>query len=209
MEDSHLTINVNLAYENLSFSQKIVIPIEEGKFGIWKYKQHATDPLSVEKIKIDYAGEDRVKFQLRLTGQIDINNFPDLRVGGTKVQVESGLAVEAGKLCIIHPELKRLDMPNVPNFVDGILRDALNKNLLKQLKNDLKIDIQLLLEDTRRQLNQPIPFEIKLNSEKSNCNLNLNLEPIEPEFAIHSEGIHLKLFSRFNPDVILMPRIIA
>lgn len=209
MENTHLTINVNLAYESLSFSQKIVIPIEEGKFGIWKYKQHATDPLSVEKIQIGYADENRIKIRLRLTGQIDINNFPDLRVGGTKVHIESGLAYEAGKLSIIHPELTRLDMPNVPDFLDGILRDALNKHLLKQLSNDLKIDIQSIFEDTRRQLNQPIPFDLSAISEKSNYNLHLNINPIETEFAIHSKGINLKLLTRFEPDVTSIPRIIA
>jgi hypothetical protein len=133
MEDTHFAINTNVAYERLSFSQKIVIPIEDGKFGIWKYKQHKTDPLSAEKIKIGYAGEDRIKIQLRLTGQLDINNFPDLRVGGTKVHIEAGLAFEAGKLCIIHPELTRLDVPNVLNLVDNLLRDVLNKHLLKPL----------------------------------------------------------------------------
>jgi len=209
MKNSHLTIDVNLAYKSLAFPHKIVIPIEAGKFGIWKYQQHVTDLLSVEKIRIGYADKNRIKIKLRLTGQIDINNFPDLRVGGTKVQVESSLVLETGKLCILHPELTRLDLPNVPNFVDGILRDVLNKNLLKQLKNDLKIDIESILEDTKQQLNQPIPFDINVSAEKSNYSLNLNIEPIETEFAIQSKGIHLKLFSQFKPDIALLPQVIA
>ena len=142
MVDEHLAIDVNLDYESLSTSQKVVLPIDEGKFGIWKYKQHPTDPLSAEKIKIGYAKEDRIKIQLRLTGQLTINNFPDLRLGGAKVHIEAGLVFEAGKLCIIHPKLTRTDMPNVPNFVDGILRDVLNKHLLKPLTIEPVFEIQ-------------------------------------------------------------------
>jgi len=209
MEDTKLTINLNLAYESLSTPQKIIIPIDEGKFGIWSYKQHKTDPLSMKNIEIGYVGEDRIKISARLIGRVDINNFPDLRVGGTKVQVEAGLAIEAGELCIIHPEIITLDLPNVPNFADKIIRDELNKNLLPELTKDIKIDIQSILEDTRRQLNRPIPFDIRLNHEKANYALNLNLEPIEPEFGIKPEGIHLKLLMRFNPNVTLIPPAIV
>ena len=142
MEDTHFTKEIILSYESLSISQKFVIPVKEGKFSIWKYKQHKTDPLSAEKIKIGYAREDRIKIRLRLTGQLDVNNFPNLRVGGTKVQVEAGLAFEGGKLCIVHPKLTRIDMPNVPNFVDGILRDVLNEHLLKQITIEPVFEIQ-------------------------------------------------------------------
>lgn len=200
MEDTKLTINLNLTYESISIPQKIVIPVNEGKFGLWRYKQHKTDPLSVEKIKFGYVGEDRIKINMMLTGRIDVNNFPDIIFGGTKVRIDAGMIIENSNLCILDPKLTNLDLPNVPNFADNILRDILNKNLAK-LTDGIKVDLQKILENTRRQLNKSIPFKIKLNKEKYDYELRLNIEPIEPEFKINPQGIRLKLYMILKPTV--------
>ncbi len=200
MEDTKLIIDLDIAYESISLPQKIIIPISEGKIGLWSYTQHKTDPLSAEKIKIGYVGEDRIKINMRLTGRVDVNNFPDLIFGGTKVRIDAGMIVETSNLCILDPKLTNLDLPNVPNFADNILRDILNKNLA-ELMDGIKVDLQTILENTRRQLNKSIPFKIKLNKEKYNYELRLNIEPIEPEFKINPQGIRLKLYMILKPTV--------
>ena len=200
MENTKLVLDLEIGYESISIPHKIVIPIRQGKIGIWSYKQHKTDPLAVEKIKIEYAGEERIMINMRGTGRLDINNFPDLRIGGTKIRIDAGMKIENRKLSIQNPKLARLDLPNVPNFADNILREILNKNIGK-LTEDINVDIHAILEDIRGQINKPIPFKIKLDHARSEYELGLNLEPIKPEFTITPGGIHLRLYMPFKPTI--------
>lgn len=201
MEDTKLTINAEIGYSSLTFPDKIVLPFFEGKIGGFSYEQHATDPLSFENLEIGYAGENRIKLTMRGTGRINIKNMPDLKIGGTKIQVETNITLEEGKFRFLNPELVKLDFPNFPNFADKMLRDIFNKNLLAALKEDFKIDLQDIMADLRSEMNKPIKLKLNSNKTHSKYLLELNLNPIESEFHITLQAINLKLFVTLKPVI--------
>jgi len=201
MEDTKLTISSEIGYNSLTFPDKIVLPFFEGKIGGFSYEQHPTDPLSFENLEIGYAGENRIKLTMRGTGRIKIKNMPDLKIGGTKIHVETDITLEEGKFRFLNPELVKLDFPNFPNFADKMLRDVFNRNLLATLKEDLKIDLQGIMADLRSEMNKPIKLKLNSNKTHSKYFLELNLNPIEPEFHITLQAIILKLYVTLKPVI--------
>lgn len=204
MDQIKIVIDTDIGYKSLSIPEKIILPIEKGRFGIFSYEQHPTDPMSIEKLKIESAGENRIKINMRGTGRLHVENFPDPRIGGTKVEVEAEMVVEDVKLCIQAPVITHLDLPSIPNFADDFFRDILNKYLLKKLADELKIDIRETLDDARGRINQPITFNIKVDKASLNYVLQLGLEPIEPELEIKDQGIRLKLSLTLKPVIALL-----
>jgi len=204
METIKIVFDVVIGYESISRPVKIILPIEKGKFGILSYAQHGTDPMSIEKVKIGYAGENRIKLSMRGTGRLHVENFPDVRIGGTRVEVAAGMAITNGKLCIQNPMLTHLDLPIIPELADDFFRELLNKYLLKKLSDEFKIDIQETLDEAIGKINEPILFNIQVDRASFNYALQLGLEPIEPELEINVQGIRLKLSMTLKPAIALL-----
>lgn len=201
MPGAKLTAKLEIKYDSIPLPEKIIMPIAKGKIGGFEYEQHKSDPLSIEKLKFEYAGENRLRIKARGTGQLMIKGAPDLRIGGTKIHLEADLKIEDRKLRFLNPGLIRLDFPNMPNIFDKFLRDIFNKHLTTALEQDAFLDLQLTLENLRHELNRPIPFIMKVEKIRSDNLLELNSEPIEPEFSIDSEGICFILYADLNPLV--------
>jgi hypothetical protein len=201
MHGAKLSAKLAIKFESLPLPEKIILPITKGKIGGFEYEQHKSDPLSIEKLAFEFAGENRLKIKARGTGQLVIKNAPDLRIGGTKIHIEADLKIEDRKLRFLKPSITRLDFPNIPAMFDKFLRDLFNKHLTKALEQDAYIDLQVTLENLRHELNRPIPFNMKVEKRKSEYLLELNSEPIEPEFSIDSEGICFILYADLNPLV--------
>ena len=201
MDKSKLTIILKIGYNSISFPGKIVIPIENSKLGLISYQQHKEDPLSIEKVKVEYAGENRIKLKMRGTGRLDIKNMPDLKIGGTVVNAEAGIAIESSKLCIQEPKIVNLSLPSIPGLAEEIIRKILNQNLLNTLTNELKIDLQKTLIDMKNQINKPTPFKIKLNKTEVKYNFTPGLEQINPELTISPKGIQINLIMNLRPEI--------
>ena len=201
MHGAKLSAKLEIKFDSLPLPEKIILPITKGKIGGFEYEQHKSDPLSIEKLTFEYAGENRLRIKARGTGQLVIKNAPDLRIGGTKIHLEADLKIEDRKLRFLDPSIIRLDFPNMPNIFDKFLRDIFNKHLTKALEQDAYIDLQLTLENLRHELNRPIPFNMQVDKIKSEHLLELNSEQIEPEFSIDSEGICFILYADLNPLV--------
>jgi hypothetical protein len=201
MHGAKLSAKLEIKFDSLPLPEKIILPITKGKIGGFEYEQHKSDPLSIEKLTFEYAGENRLRIKARGTGQLVIKNAPDLRIGGTKIHLEADLKIEDRKLRFLDPSIIRLDFPNMPNIFDKFLRDIFNKHLTKALEQDAYLDLQLTLENLRHELNKPIPFNMQVDKIKSEHLLELNSEQIEPEFSIDSEGICFILYADLNPLV--------
>ncbi|MCI0495966.1 hypothetical protein L0Z72_13255 [candidate division KSB1 bacterium] len=201
MTGAKLSAKLAINFDSLPLPEKIILPITKGKIGGFEYEQHKSDPLSIEKLTFEFAGENRLKIKARGTGQLVIKNAPDLRIGGTKIHIEADLKIEDRKLRFLKASITRLDFPNIPAMFDKFLRDLFNKHLTKALEQDAYIDLQVTLENLRHELNRPIPFNMKVEKIKSEYFLELNSEPIEPEFSIDSQGICFILYADLNPLV--------
>lgn len=201
MPGAKLSAKLKIKFDSIPLPEKIVLPITKGKIGGFEYEQHKSDPLSIEKLIFEYAGEDRLRIKARGTGQLVVKNAPDLRIGGTKLHLEAHLKIEDRKLRFLDISIIKLDFPNMPNIFDKFLRDIFNKHLTKALEQDAFLDLQLTLENLRHELNRPIPFIMKVEKIKSENYLELNSEQIEPEFSIDTEGICFMLNADLNPKV--------
>lgn len=197
MPPSKLSLELILNPESLSWPQKVELPFFEGEIGGFHYSQHPTDPLSIEAIQLNVANGNRLRLSMRGTGRLNVNNAPDLRIGGTKLQLEAGLTFAEGLLQLSQPELVKLDLPNLPNFADNMLRTIFNRQLVATLKDNLKIDLQSTLDKIRADLNQPIP----LTSAPDPFWLRLNLVAAAPELRIGSDGVTVIFTVTLHPAI--------
>jgi hypothetical protein len=198
-----LSLNADLGYAEVPVPEKIVVPIEAGKFGPISYKPHATEPLAVEKVVMQYAGPGRIKIHMRGTGRIVLSPAPDVRLGGMSVEVESGLAVKDLKLLIKNPRITKLDLAGVPGSVDKLIRNLLNRFLLNRLSEVVAVDLRDSLEKARGQINQPIRFQLDIGKGAATYEFNPNLESFAPDLKLSQKGILLQFDVTFAPELSL------
>ncbi|MDZ7263331.1 MAG: hypothetical protein ONB16_02020 [candidate division KSB1 bacterium] len=197
MPPSKLALEIQLDLASISWPPKIELPYFEGELGGLHYSQHPTDPLSIEAIQVSVAPSDRLCLSLRGTGRLNVNNAPDVRIGGAKLRLEARLIFADGFLQLLEPELVKLDLPNLPPFADNMLRTIFNRHLIAALKDNLKIDLHRTLDKIQADLNQPIPITVS----PDNYWLRLNLDAVTPDVRITLEGISVVLNLNFRPIV--------
>jgi hypothetical protein len=198
-----LSLDANLGYADVPIPDKIIIPIEAGKFGPISYKPHDTDPLAVEKVVIQYANPNRIKMNMRTTGRISLGPAPDVGLGGLKVEVESGLVVKDLQLLLKNPRLTYLDLPGVPGAVDKLIRNILNRFLLNRLSEVITVDLNEPLEKAGKQINQPIHFQLEIGKGAMAYELNPNLESFEPYLKLSQKAINIRFDMIFAPEFSL------
>jgi len=204
-----IALDADIGYDSLPIPDKIVIPIEDGKIGVLSYKQHRTDPLTAEQIVIGYAGKDRLKINVRVTGRISVSDFPDLRLGGFKVEIIGGLTEQNLKLRLIDPQIPRWNLPNVPALLDNLIKQLLNKFLLKKLAEVLALDLKAPVQKAVSQINRPNVFAMAIGKNNLTYEFKPNVELFEPTLTISAEGLNLKFEATLAPAMTLIqPRMI-
>ena len=201
MEQIKLSIDVDIGYASIPVPSKIIIPVKPGKVAFWRYKQHQTDPLRLHRIKIEYSANGRIKIRVRGTGRLSIKNFPDLRIGGTKVEIEAGLKVQEMILMVNKPRLTKLDLPNVPGPLDDLLRGFVNDSLMNDLTKALELDLRKPLDEAKTQINQPNVFNIDVGKKKVGYIFTAGVQTFKPQVEILPDKIHIGV------DIELAPRI--
>ncbi len=208
MEKIKITIEADVAYASLPIPNKIIIPIDAGKLGPLSYKQHDTDPLSAEQIVVAHGGDDRLKISVRVTGRVAVSNFPDLRLGKSRVEITSGLIVRDMKLLITSPQITQWELPNVPAPFEQLAKHLLNKFLLKKLLEALEIDLQAPLEKALAQINRPTAFEIAVGKSRCAYEFKPNVEAFEPKLTVAAAGLHLAFAVPLAPTVeMIQPQL--
>jgi hypothetical protein len=203
MEKIKITLAAAVGYDSLPIPDKFVIPIATEKAGVFSYKQHDSDPLAAEKITIRPAGENRLAISLRLTGRISVSNFPDPRLGGSKVDITGRLAVHGLKLRLLDAQIARLDLSGAPAPLDTLMRHLLNKFLLKKLAEALEIDLQTPVEKAMAQINRPNVFDLKIGQNNLPYEFKANVEAFEPTLTVLPEGLHLNFEATLAPAISL------
>ena len=201
MDATTLTLDLKLDYDSLTFPQKVIISIEDGVFGPLKYRQHPTDPLAVEHIRMSYAAPQQIKVYMRGTGRISIDNFPDLKFGGTHIIAGAHILLRNQKLFLENPALLDLDFPNVPDFADDFIQNIINEKVLPNLSNNLAFDLTDSLKTAQESINAPIPFDITLFETKQNYALDLNCSIDSPELTITPDHVHCEVKLTFMPSI--------
>jgi len=201
MKEASLLLAVDLSYDSIPTPQKFALPIENGKFGIFKYQQHPTDPLCVENITFEHAGDNQIKIKMRGTGQLKVDNFPDIRIGGTTIEVKAGVILKNRELCISNLKIARLDFPNILNFADKLLTNLFNITLLKNLPEKLCFDFSIFMETAREKINSPIPINFEKNNVNYDYNIFLDCNPQAPVLNVTPEGISFSIKIIFTPTI--------
>jgi hypothetical protein len=202
MNESEATLSINLSYVSFPMPQKIILPIEEGKFGIFKYRQHPNDPISIEDIIFGYENEHQIKIKMTGTGQLKVDNFTDIRISGTKIELKAGVNIENKKLKIYSVKLSRLEFPNIPSFADKLLGNLFNNILLKHLSEKLTVDLSEFLETAKEKVNNPIPIDFEISNRKYNYKLVVDCEPHAPLLKVTPDGIHLEIQFSLDPKIL-------
>jgi hypothetical protein len=197
-----IALDVDIDYDSLPIPAKIVIPIKEGKSGLLSYKQHDVDPLAVGKLVVQYAEKDRVKISVSLTGRLAVSNFPDLRLGGFKVEATSGLTMLDLKLRLLDPQITQLDAPSMPPPLDNLIRQLLKNFLLQKLAEALELDLKKTIENAMAQINRPTTFEMAAGKNVLAYEFKPNVESFAPQLTVSANGLHLDF------DVTLAPAIV-
>jgi len=138
MEKIKFSIDGQIIERAVSTSDKIILPVKEGTFGLFKYRQHPTDPLAVENLMLEVVGDNKVKIKMRMTGRLQVDNFPDPKMGGTKIEVLSRPMLEGNKICFRELEITHLDIPNVLNLFDDLIRQIVNDSLPDEICQEFK-----------------------------------------------------------------------
>ena len=94
MSKLKLGIVADLDYASLPLPHKLIVPIKKGKFLVFNYAQIKSNPLRVEKISIKHAGGNRLRISLRGTGQLSIKPGPDIKIGGSRTELEGRLVLQ-------------------------------------------------------------------------------------------------------------------
>jgi len=202
MKQASLIFAVNLNYDSIPTPPKFELPIEDGKFGIFKYQPHPSDPLSVENITFEYAGENLVKIKMKLSGKLEVENFPDLNLSGTKIEAKTKFQIVNEELIISNLFISQLDFPNIPGFADKLLSNLFNNFLSKSIKEKLKFDLSNSLEKIKQQINKPIPFSFEMGNRKYTFNCLPGCLPDIPELNIAQEGIQIRIRSALKPEIV-------
>ncbi len=207
MTKVNLSLDVDLGYADMPVPDKIFVPIAAGKFSLFSYKSHPTDPLFVEKVRLQYAADDRLKLSMKVSGRVAVSHFPDLRLGGTTVEIESGLIVKDLKLLIKNLRITQLNLPSLPGPIDKLIGHLLNKFLLKRLSEVIGADLNAPLERAKAQINQPIRFQLEIGKSTTAYEFSPNLESFTPALKIFREGIRLRFEVTFAPELsIVQPK---
>jgi hypothetical protein len=204
MAKTKIALDLDLGFASLPVPDKIVIPIGAGKIGPFSYKQHETDPMTAEKISFQPGGQDRLKINVRVTGRVAVSNFSDLRLGGFKVEVTSGLAVQNLTLRFTAPQITRSDMPNVPPPFDNLIKQLLNKFLLQILAEALEINLKTPMEKALAQINRPIIFDVPLGKNNFKYEFKPNIESVEPQVTVSPAGLRLNFAIGLAPTIGLL-----
>lgn len=201
METSSLKFDLKFDYNSLTLPDKIIIPIEDGTFGPLQYKQNDTDPLAIEQLKLGYAGPDQVQLHLRVTGRIAVNNFPDLKLGGTYLTIQAALSLQDKILYIKTPTLTHVDLPSIPDFADDFIEKIINKNILAQMADNFSIDLTASFVLFEKTMNAPIPLNVSVLAEKQEYTFDLNGTLGDPVLHVLPENLHCAMEMEFTPTL--------
>lgn len=201
MRHIDLIIETDIGYDSLPVPEKMVLPIQPGKVGLFKYKQHGTDPFSVEQVNIVHAGGNRVKIGMVAAGWLDIFTFPDPNFSGAEIEVEGGFSINDLHLQAHGLRLKHLDLRKVPSAIDELIRKILNKYLMTRLTEVLHLDLEPELNKAMQQLNRPNPFKIKFGKQEAKYEFCAGVNAIEPKLQISPAGFHVKFNLTLAPNI--------
>ncbi len=201
METSGLKLDLKFDYDSLTLPDKIIIPIEHGKFGPLEYKQHETDPLAIEQLKIGYAGPEQVQLNLRITGRITVNNFPDLKLGGTYITINAELSQKGKNILIQNPTLSHIDLPSVPDFADDFIQKIINKNILAKLMDHFSIDLTPSIKAIEKAINTPVPFKVTVLAERQEYEFDVNGTISDTVLRVLPEYLHCETEINFMPKI--------
>jgi hypothetical protein len=202
MNEAEATLSINLSYASIPMPQKIILPIEEGKFGIFNYRQHPNDPIGIEDIIFGYENEHQIIIKMTGTGQLEVDNFANIKIGDTKIELKAGVIIENKKLKIYDVKLSQMKFSNIPSFADKLLGNLFNNVLLKHVSEKLTVDLSEFLESAKEKINNPIPINFEISNRKYNYNFIVDCQPYAPLLKITPDGIHLEMQFSFNPKIL-------
>lgn len=156
------SITAEIDYDSIPLPAKIIVPIEAGKFALFSFRQHASDPLSVQDLKISYAGSNSINISMRGTGRLSMKNLPDLKFGGSFLEMQAGLSIQNKKLYLQKPAITRFDMPHLPGPLQKLLRHIVSKFLPKLLSEIIELNIEPDLQVAANGLH--LKFDITVTS---------------------------------------------
>ncbi|MCI0693453.1 hypothetical protein L0337_15785 [candidate division KSB1 bacterium] len=104
----------------------------------------------------------------------------DLAYADVPVPGKIFVPIEAGKFGPISYKSHNTD----PLAVEKLIKDLLNRFLLKRLSEVIGADLDAPLEKAKGQINQPIRFQLEIGRGTAAYEFNPNLESFEPDLKI-------------------------
>lgn len=202
MHRASVRIALKLDYKEIPVPDKIIIQLEPGEIRLLKriqYRQHDTDPLSAVKLSMKYGLGNHLQIAMQLTGGIVLNPGGEFKFGGTRLVLSCKPVIADQKLRLQKASIKDIEFPLLPWFLKAFARAVVNKSFLPNLGRSLNFDLENMLDEIRRKINELEPIDLNIGNQRFHFCILPNIEDGEHELLLYHDGIYLNLDLEFSP----------
>ncbi len=203
MHHASMHLALKLDYKEIPVPERIVIQLEPGEIRLFKrfrYMQHPSDPLSAVKLSLKYGAGHHLHIAMQLAGRIALSPGGDFKFGGTRLVLTCQPVIAHNKLMLQKATIKEIEMPVIPRFFKTFVRELINKSFLPNLGKSLNFDLESILDEIRKKVNDLEPINLDIGKQKFLFRIAPNIDDGEHELRLTHDGVHLKLHLAFSPE---------
>ena len=201
MQNIKIMLNAEIGYESLAIQDKIILPIEAGKWTILKYRQHSTNPLSVESISLHPLSPDQLQILFRLTGILKVNLFPDLKLGGAELRVQARLRIRDKNPEVSDLKIVTIKLRHLPQMIANLFRKHLNQKLAAHFRALINRQIKTIFSGTRELMRTANRFELQFDAKTWPCEFQPNGRQSAIGIELTPECIRLQIAFTLKPTI--------
>lgn len=206
MHKATVQLALKLDYRAIPVPPRIIIQLDAGEVRFFrriKYAQHPTDPVSAIKLAFKYEGGNQVQIAMQLTGRLVLTPGGEFRFGGTKLILVCTPVIIDSRLVLQQAKIKEVEFPIVPKFIEGILRDLMNKSFIPNLSQSLTFDLGHVLDETRKKINALPPIPLRLGKQDFLFRILPNIEEGFHQLTLSRDAMHLHITLEFAPELTI------
>ncbi|MDZ7359688.1 MAG: hypothetical protein ONB46_03020 [candidate division KSB1 bacterium] len=202
MHQATVQLALKLNYKEIPVPPKIIIQLEPGEIRFFKrikYVQHQTDPVSAVKLALKYEGGNQLQISMQLTGRIVLTPGGEFKFGGTKLILVCTPVIMDSKLMLQEAKIKEVEFPIAPKFLEGILRDIMNKSFIPNLRQSLVFDLEYVLNEVKDKINALPPIPLEIGQQTFQFRILPNIAEAFHQLTLERDAMYLNLTLDFAP----------
>lgn len=203
-----VTVALRLAYESIPVPPKIAIQLEPGGFRLIRhvdYRLNPEQPLSVINLRLQHDFDNHLQIGMELTGGIDFEPGGTFNFDGTQLVLMCTPVIAENHLVLQDPIIKEIDFPKIPRLFERIARAIVNKSFVPNLEKSLNFELEDILEEVRKKINELEPVELAIGPEKYLFQISPKIGRVSHELIVAKDAVYLNLELAFSPQFLFEP----